>query len=288
MINALDFIRDTPTFKQFTVDELTFVTYDCPIEESPFDYWTPKNYFAFITKGGLRWKTPTQDYVVHEGDAVFIKKGAHRVYKILTGEFCALMIFLPDDFIYTTLKEESLNGTQTPPKNTDTVIRLEVDQTLSDYFAGVLNYFAQAMPPSKSLLKIKFKELIINVLTGQSNRALSSYFQGITLDKQHELQTIMEENFLYNLTLEEYANLCGRSLASFKRDFTKRYQTSPGKWLKQKRLAYAKFLLETTEFNISEITMEAGFENTSHFVRTFKERYDFPPLKFRKLKAPVA
>ncbi len=88
---------------------------------------------------------------------------------------------------------------------------------------------------------------------------------------------------MYNLTLEEYAKLCGRSLASFKRDFEKIYQTTPGKWLKEKRLAHAKFLLETTDLNISEIVMEAGFENTSHFARIFKNQYGHPPLKFRKL-----
>ncbi|MDF9794950.1 AraC-like DNA-binding protein [Catalinimonas alkaloidigena] len=289
MLNALDFIRNHPGFKQFTVDKLTFVTYDCPIEESPFDYWTPKNYFAFITKGGLRWKTPRQDYVVHQGDAVFIKKGAHRVYKILSGEFCALMIFLPDDFICTTLREEALNGCQNHPvEDTDTVIRLKVDPTLSDYFAGVLNYFAQSTAPSKSLLKVKFKELIINILTSSSNPALSSYFQSINMDKKHQLQNIMEENFVYNLSLEEYARLCGRSLASFKRDFEKVYHSSPGKWLKKKRLAYAKFLLETTELNVSEITLEAGFENTSHFIRNFKKKYHYPPLQFRKSVVEVA
>lgn len=283
MLNALDFIRSSDGFKQFTVDELTFVTYDCPIEESPFDYWTPKNYFCFITKNGLRWKTPQQDYTFYEGDAVFIKRGAHRVYKVRTGEFCALMIFLPDDFICTTLREESIRAYEgEAPEDLDTVIPLDVDQTLADYFSGVLTYFAQSTPPSKSLLKIKLKELIINVATGGSNQPLSSHFRGISLDKQQELRSMMEENFLYNLTLEEYAKLCGRSLASFKRDFEKLYRTTPGKWLKQKRLAHAKFLLETTDLNVNEIMMESGFENASHFIRAFKQRYQHPPLQFRK------
>jgi AraC-like DNA-binding protein len=91
----------------------------------------------------------------------------------------------------------------------------------------------------------------------------------------------MEENFTFNLRLEDYAKLCGRSLATYKRDFQRIYGTSPGKWLKNKRLEYGKFLLETTELNINEITMDTGFENTSHFVKAFKDRYQHPPLKFR-------
>ena len=221
MLNALNFIRSSDGFKQFTVDELTFVTYDCPIEESPFDYWTPKNYFCYITKNGLRWKTPQRDYTAYEGDALFIKKGAHRVYKVRTGEFCALMIFLPDDFICNTLREETISAGGGEVAEVDTVIPLDVDQTLLDYFSGLLTYFSQPTPPSANLLKLKLKELIVNISTGHSNQVLSNYFRSISLDKQQELRSIMEENFMYNLTLEEYAKLCRRSLASFKRDFEK-------------------------------------------------------------------
>jgi AraC-like DNA-binding protein len=45
----------------------------------------------------------------------------------------------------------------------------------------------------------------------------------------------MEENFSFNLKLEEFARLSMRSLSAFKRDFQQVYQTSPGKWLLGKR-----------------------------------------------------
>ena len=36
----------------------------------------------------------------------FLKKGAHRVYKILNGDFCALLIFVPDEFIASVMKND--------------------------------------------------------------------------------------------------------------------------------------------------------------------------------------
>ena len=92
----------------------------------------------------------------------------------------------------------------------------------------------------------------------------------------------MEEHFFFNLKLKEYAELSGRSLPTFNRDFIKTYGTTPGKWLKTKRLNYAKYLLETTDLNINELTIESGFENTSHFIRTFREHFNCAPLKFKK------
>jgi AraC family transcriptional regulator, exoenzyme S synthesis regulatory protein ExsA len=284
ILNFYEFVEDNLNFRQFKVDEILFTAYDCPLEESPLDYWTQKNYFCYIIKGGLKWKTTKQEYIVQVGDALFIQKGAHRVYKIGNGEFCALLIFMPDEFVREAIEKElskvKLIGATEP---VDSVIPLSLDQSLSDYFNTVLRYFSQPAPPSKSLLELKFKELIVNLVTNNYNPDVTRYFKEICCVKKRAIKAIMEENFTYNLRLEDYANLCGRSLASYKRDFQKIYGTTPGKWLRNKRLEYGKFLLETTELNINEITLDTGFENTSHFVKAFKGRYHNPPLKFRKL-----
>jgi AraC-like DNA-binding protein len=92
----------------------------------------------------------------------------------------------------------------------------------------------------------------------------------------------MEENFYKNLSLSEYARLCAKSLSVFKRDFSSLYGCSPGKWLTGKRLEYSKYLLEVTNIDIEELMLESGFNNTSHFIRIFKERYGTTPLRLRK------
>lgn len=284
ILNFYEFVEDNLNFRQFKVDEILFTAYDCPLEESPLDYWTQKNYFCYIIKGALKWKTTREEYIVHVGDALFIQKGAHRVYKIGNGEFCALLIFMPDEFVQEVLQEElSTLTTYVGHSQIDSVIPLSLDQTLSDYFNTVLRYFSQPSPPTKSLLKLKFKELILNIVTRNYNPAVTAYFKEVCSYKKRSLKAIMEENFTFNLRLEDYAKLSGRSLASYKRDFQQLYGTTPGKWLTTKRLEYSRFLLETTELNINEITSDIGFENTSHFVKAFKDKYHHPPLKFKKL-----
>ncbi len=56
----------------------------------------------------------------------------------------------------------------------------------------------------------------------------------------------MELNFFSNLSLTEFARLSARSLSAFKKEFTRIYNTTPGKWLMEKRLEYSYYLLETT------------------------------------------
>jgi len=96
----------------------------------------------------------------------------------------------------------------------------------------------------------------------------------------------MEANYMFNLTIDEYARIAGRSTASFKREFQEHYGTSPGKWLTNRRLEHTKLLLTTSKKTIGEIIYDCGFENVSHFSRVFKENYGVSPLQFRQ-KNPV-
>lgn len=91
------------------------------------------------------------------------------------------------------------------------------------------------------------------------------------------LQRVMNDNYCFNLKLEQYAALCNRSLSAFKRDFEKSFQCTPGKWLLEKRLQHAIHLLTNTGKNVGETAFESGFENPSHFSRSFKERFGMPP-----------
>jgi AraC-like DNA-binding protein len=93
----------------------------------------------------------------------------------------------------------------------------------------------------------------------------------------------MSENYLYNLKVEEFAKLCGRSLSAFKRDFRKVFKTTPSKWIKNKRLEYAKTLLIESNLNINEICYDSGFVNASHFIKSFKEQYKISPHQFRSM-----
>jgi transcriptional regulator GlxA family with amidase domain len=149
-------------------------------------------------------------------------------------------------------------------------------------------YFSGKEKPSEALVRLKLKELIISVLTSGKNPALAAYFRKIGESDAPSVAEIMEANFRYNLSLEEYAKLCHRSLSSFKRDFQTHFQESPGKWLLQKRLDYSAALLRSSKMNVTEVAFESGFEDVSHFSRVFKERFRVPPMTYRESPLPVA
>ena len=131
-------------------------------------------------------------------------------------------------------------------------------------------------------MELKFKELLFSILSNPANTNLLAYVNNITDKIKPPLCEIMEANFTFNLSLAELSRISQRSLASFKREFIEVYKTTPGKWLSQKRLDYAKQLLDTSTKNVNEIAYESGFESSTHFSRVFKEKFGWAPLQYRK------
>jgi AraC-like DNA-binding protein len=79
------------------------------------------------------------------------------------------------------------------------------------------------------------------------------------------------------MPLDRFSYLTGRSLTTFKRDFKNIYGVTPQRWLTEKRLKLAYYLLIDGNQKPAEIYREAGFENLSHFSFAFKKMFGYAP-----------
>ena len=87
----------------------------------------------------------------------------------------------------------------------------------------------------------------------------------------------LNDNYMYDLNLEELARYTGRSLTTFKRDFKKISDLTPEKWIVRKRLEVAHYLLTTEGRKIKDVIIDVGFKNLSHFSRIYKDMYGYAP-----------
>ena len=284
MQNLYDRIRSDLHFNKFEVGELVFVEYSCPLENKAEGIWTQSDYLIHILSGKKTWRTPLGQWTVTPGETLYIKKGAAIVEQFFEDEFCMLGFFISDDFIKNILKEMSsrIDFNTNGIESLAPVVVVHNDVVLTSYFQSMLAHFRGSEKPPDSLLELKLKELIINILNGPHNPSLAAYFQSLLGSEKPAIQNIMDANFSHNLSLDEFAKLCHRSLSSFKRDFKKHFSVSPGKWLLTRRLEYSTLLLRNSDFNITEIAFECGFEDVSHFSKSFKEKFGLSPINFRK------
>jgi len=94
----------------------------------------------------------------------------------------------------------------------------------------------------------------------------------------------MNAHYRYNVEIERFAFLTGRSLSGFKRDFEKRYNISPSRWLVQKRLQEAHYLIEEQGQRPTTVYLDLGFENLSHFSNAYKKTFGYAPSKNQAIK----
>jgi AraC family transcriptional regulator, exoenzyme S synthesis regulatory protein ExsA len=289
MLNLYEAVRTNPGMNRLEIGDFLFAEYTCGIGDEKIGIWAHTDYLVNVATGKKTWLTSDGVWAAKRGESLFFKKGAAIVNQHFEVEFCLLTFFVPDHLIRSTVKEiaGSLGTVPTGVTPIKSAAWVENDVTLSAFFQSMRVYLSGKEKPSEPLLRLKFKELIVSILTSGKNPALAAYFRQIGESDAPSVPEIMEQNFRFNLSLEEYAKLCHRSLSSFKREFQTRFRESPGKWLLQKRLDYSAALLRSSKINVTEIAFESGFEDVSHFSRVFKERFDVSPVVYRGKSSAV-
>ncbi|MGN8070128.1 helix-turn-helix domain-containing protein, partial [Mucilaginibacter sp. 22184] len=98
----------------------------------------------------------------------------------------------------------------------------------------------------------------------------------------------MHRNYQFNVQISRLAYLTGRSLSAFKRDFKQVFNNTPNRWLVQRRLQEAYFLMDKKNKKPSEIYLELGFETLPHFSYAFKKRFGMAPTELAAQKRNAA
>jgi len=273
-------------FKQLNCGEVLITKYDCPLDKEVDDTWSYHNYIVYVVEGRKIWHTANGSYDLRKDSCVLIRKGASIVEQFFDARFCLVLFFLPDDFICDVLKSKKA-PIYKPERKFDPVISIDNDTSVQAFFNSMMPYFDTANDPDPSLLELKFRELVLTIAGNPKNAELLSYFCSLLHQPQAvTLERVMEDNYCFNLKLEEFARLSNRSLSAFKRDFQKIYNTTPGKWLMEKRLHHAMHLLTNLKKTVSQTSFEAGFESPSHFSRSFRQYFGYSPVNV-KLQATL-
>ena len=284
MLNLYEAVRSNPSYNKLEIGGFLFAEYTCGVTAKKLPNWTDTDYFVHVVTGKKTWHTADGAWLASPGETLFFKKGAAIVEQHFEEDVCLLMLFIPDGLMRSAVRELAggLSIQTSGGAPIKSALRVENDVALFAFFQSMRTYLSGREKPSEPLVRLKVKELIVSILTSGRNPALAAYFRTLAESDAPPVAEIMESNFRYNLSLEEYARLCHRSLSSFKRDFQTAFQESPGKWLLQKRLDYAATLLRSSKMNVTEIAFESGFEDVSHFSRVFKEQFDASPVVYRQ------
>lgn len=231
-----------------------------------------------IMSGTAVLSSVNQTITVKTGEFVFVNRGGFsriRMYPEKKKPFRLLCLNFTDKFLDSYIHDKiHPSGTKA---RVDAFVPIKSNIMLEALFSSLDTYAVNNIWPDKTMVTLKLQECT-HILSLDYPQLLNQM-----LYKQNGgplgLEEFMNDNYLYNASLERFATLSGRSLSSFRREFKRMFGTTPNKWLIKKRLEVAYKRIVEDGCSPSGIYLELGFETLSHFSRKFKEQYGIPPSK---------
>jgi len=239
----------------------------------------------FVVNGIKLLHFPGQTITVQPNSVVLLKKGIYVMAEYIEEglTFEALMIFLP----HKALKEftgRQVSATPAIQQDLPYVI-FPVNDLLEIFKQQYRGYFGRTFRGQEQLLNLKQQELLLLLLSSDHRQEVIRFISSAVSAAPEDLEFIVRTYLLQPVTLEEMASLSNRSLASFKRDFQRHYQSAPRQWINRQRLEHAQMLLNNTDRQVSDVALACGFESVSHFIRIFRKAFGVTPRALRAKKA---
>lgn len=240
---------------------------------------------CYIVSGNLKVADAGEVRVFSAGDILFYRKNFLSKFtkqpaagKAMAGKpeekrECRSVTVVFDRDSLTAFAEQYGMAYEEPFPRDNAVLKLKNDILLENYFKTLVPYFDATLP--EHLINLKRQEALMLLL--QVNPALRNILFQFDMPDKIDLEAFMEQHFRFNVELKRFAWLSGRSLATFKRDFEKVFHTTPSRWLQQRRLEEAHYLIKEKSRRPSDVYQEVGFESLSHFSSAFKQLYGVTP-----------
>ncbi|MGM0216791.1 AraC family transcriptional regulator [Enterococcus sp. AZ109] len=251
-------------------------------------HWHEEIQYTIATKGDLTMQVNGKDYLLREGDGIFVNSGylhitkkmedqgeyfsinfSHRLLSFSLGSLLEQKYVLP--YVGEYLLPIIVFKPEVPWEKTVLEKFLEINQLYQ-----TKNTFAWEYQIAILLSRIWALILANTEVNATNQRPLKL--------KQNRIQQLLDfvhQHYMEAITIKEIAEAVHISATECTRCFKEFTDYSPYEYLIQYRISEAQQLLLQTNYSIQEIAIRAGFRESSSFIQTFKKRVGMTPLKYR-------
>lgn len=274
----MQFIQYLAGMKETQDERPSWLVYSCYAEKNrAAENFVHEHSFMYVLEGSIAFYVAGATRVYQAGDTVLVKKNQlTRATKIPPegGIFKSISIRLTQEGLRDFSVEQNVSASDA--YRGEGIVLLKQDVFYKSFFESLSPYLTVPQQDiDESLRKVKEKEAIILLL--RLNKGMKELLFDFSEPGKIDLEEFMSRHYAFNAEIKQFAYLTGRSLATFKRDFEKIFHTSPGRWLQHKRLEQAYFLIKEKGKKPSDVYLEVGFEDLSHFSFAFKKEFGKAP-----------
>lgn len=243
---------------------------------------TENPYLYIVLDGMLRLYTPSGilDYVA----------GQYSVSKIdtpLSGtaltfseqqDFLALAVeFTPNDVISEVLELDNILTDRITGGKLSEEEMVASDQNIIEAVSRLICVMNRSIP-SEFIRKNIMREVIYYTLCGSCGRQFLRSIANITqTDEIYEANSWIKENFRDPFTVESLAEKQNMSVSLFHQKFKSAVGMGPLQCQKRLRLTEARRLMLEESRNVTEASVEVGYESVSQFIRDYRKMFGTAP-----------
>ena len=150
-----------------------------------------------------------------------------------------------------------------------------------DYFRKMRDELVDCRWGYEEMLTHLFCELLMTIHRRMEENL--PRFSGFTSQEIDLAKEYFTEHYNEEISIEDYTRSRHVSTSWFNKSFKNAVGTTPMNYILSIRISNAQTLLETTDYNISNIASMVGYENAFYFSRLFKKHKGLSPAAYRKI-----
>lgn len=155
---------------------------------------------------------------------------------------------------------------------------------LRDCFSRLLAEHRRAMPQQSVIARAQLHELIVRLIRDH-DRALARHDHESFSPEIRRALAWINQNLGEELSIPDLAAESGLSESHFRQRFRKEIGSSPSDYLARRRVNRARELLRGSDFSITEIAFQLGFQSSPYFAAVFRKVTGMTPSECREAAA---
>ena len=228
------------------------------------------NILIFVIKGSKILHFKDEKIVANSEDILFLKSGNYVMSEMVDDYYEAILFMYDDTILLDFIKKYNLYFDE---KNLFKVNIFKIKKilTFQTLQSSILSYLKNITSNQESLIKLKLEEAFLNILESDSKESFQAFLSSIL--SNNFFKTKIEKEFDIDKNILLFAKEFNITNLAFRNKFKETFGITPKKWQNRKKLEKAKLLIETTDYNVTQVCQQSGFDNISWFIQAFKKEY---------------
>ncbi len=272
-----EYFFENRSFTCKQLDTFHVIAYSTRSKQIDIPITLTKNMLVYLISGEKRitdaWG---KCFTIKPAQAAFVKSGTYFMSELAL-PYEAFLLYYDDEIINRFMDK------YTPELAFDTDVSTVVfhPESLFEQSLTVIRRAFDTDTLTPDILRLKFEELFLHLLHSSQHEAFVALLYGVG---KSALRRKIETHIDSIHGIDDMVRLSALSPQAFRKAFESEFKTTPKKWWDEQRLTKANLLLKTTNKNVSQISLESGFENLSWFSKRYKMHFGISPSDTRNQK----